>query len=69
MKAEDIKIGHWYMIHRYGFENGIKGKAVEVCGSLVVLKFFWGGFGRTKQAVNLDRLVGECERPGWFSNH
>jgi hypothetical protein len=70
MKTKDIKKNHWYMIESYGFERGIKGKAVDICGDYVTLKFYWGAiFFRTRQVVTVDRLIGECEKPSLFSNH
>ena len=69
LEAKDIKKNHWYIIDQYGFSYGIKGKAVDICGEFVTLKFYWGGPFRSRQVVNLNRLVGECEPAGLFSNH
>ena len=69
LEAKDIKKNKWYIIERYGFSTGIKGKAVDICGNYVTLKFYWGHPFRSKQVVELNRLVGECEPAGWFSNH
>ena len=69
MEAKDIKKNHWYMINSYGFSTGIKGKAVDVCGNYVTLKFYWGGLFRSRHVVELHRLVGECEKPSLFGNH
>jgi hypothetical protein len=70
MEAKDIKKNHWYMIESYGFSTGIKGKAVDVCGDYITLKFFWGDFlFRSRNVVNVKRLVGECGKPSLFGNH
>ena len=69
MEAKDIKKNHWYMIESYGFDTCIKGKAVDICGNYVTLKFYWGGIFRTRQVVKVDRLVGECAKPSLFSNY
>ena len=69
MKAEDIKVGHWYMIDEQPFLTGTKGKCVDVVGGkYAVLKFYWGGLTRSNQAIKISNIVGECRRPGWFSN-
>lgn len=68
-EINDIKRGKWYMIDQYGFTKGVKGKAVDVCGNYVVLKFYWGNPFRTRHIVELNRLVGECNPPSWFSNY
>lgn len=69
MEAKDIKKGHWYMIESYGFEHGVKGKAVDICGNYVTLKFYWGLPWRTRNVEHVRHLVGECEPPALFSNH
>lgn len=69
LEAKDIKKNKWYMIESYGCSTGIKGKAVDICGKYVTLKFYWGAPFRSRQVVELNRLVGECEPPGLFSNH
>lgn len=69
LEAKDIKINKWYMIDRYGFETSIKGRVIDVCGRYVTLKFYFDSPFITRQVVELSRLVGECEPPGWFSNH
>lgn len=69
IQAKDIKKGHWYMIYQYGYTKGIKGKAMDVCGDYVTLKFYWGNPFRSRQVVNIEDLVGECEPPSFFSNH
>lgn len=69
MEAKDIKKNHWYMIESYGYSVGIKGKAVDICGNYVTLKFYWGSLFRSRQVVELKNLVGECEKPALFGNH
>ena len=69
LEAKDIKKNKWYMIEQYGFSTGIKGRAVDICGKYVTLKFYWGNPFRSRQVVELNRLVGECEPPSLFSNH
>ena len=69
MEAKDIKINHWYMIRQYGFTSNIKGKAVDICENYVTLKFYWGGIYRTRQIVELHRLIAECNKPSLFSNY
>lgn len=69
LQEEDIIKNKWYMIGNYGYRTAIRGKAVDVCNGYVTLKFYWGGFFRTRQAVEIERLVGECEPPSFFSNY
>ena len=69
MKAEDIKIGKWYKIKSYGYSYGIRAKAVDVIGDIVVMKFYWGVPFRTRQGVEVDRILEECKKPSFFSNY
>lgn len=69
LEAKDIKKNKWYMIDNYGLSTNIKGKAVDICGNYVTLKFYWGSPFRSRQVVELNLFIGECEPPGWFSNY
>lgn len=69
MEAKDLIIGKWYVISEYGYSTNIRGKCVEVVGNVTYFKFFWGAPWRTVQDVSLRRIVGQCKRPGLFSNH
>ena len=69
MEAGEIKKHHWYMIESYGDTHGIKGQAVDVCGKYVTMRFYWGAPFRTRQAVKINSLIGECEKPALFSNN
>lgn len=69
MKADEIKVGKWYMIERYGFDRFIKGKCHEIIDDdYVVMKFFWGAPIRSKEVTKISNLLKECKRPPLFSN-
>ncbi len=69
LKIEDIKIGKWYMLRRYGYSDGIKAKVIEICEDYVIVKFYWGEPFRSRKVIHVGALIGECKRPCWFSNH
>lgn len=69
LEAKDIIKNKWYMIKAYGYEIGIKAKAVDVCGDYVTLKFYCGKTFRSREVVMLSDIVGECNPPSLFSNH
>jgi hypothetical protein len=69
MKTKDIKINKWYMIDRYGFSSFVKGRAVDITGNIITLKFYWGAPFRTNQCVEVGRIIGECKEPSFFSNY
>ena len=63
-------VGRWYVIGSYGFEACIKGKLIELLpNDMAIFKFYWGLPFRSKNAVELARITGECKRPGFFSNY
>lgn len=62
MDIKEIKIGKWYKIIHYGFSYGIKGKCVDVIGDKVILKFYWGLPLRTREAVNVNKILEECKK-------
>jgi len=78
MTIDEIQIGKWYTIVRYGQDskdsselNYIKGRCVGIKGKDVSLKFFanTGYPWRTTQVVHVTTILSETGRPGFMSNY
>jgi hypothetical protein len=68
MTSSELKIGKWYTIDNYGYADNIRAKCVDIVANIAYMKFYWGGITRSTIGIDIKRIVGQCKKPGLFSN-
>ena len=69
MRVKNIKKGKWYMMDHYELTCYIKCKVVDICGDVIIVKFYNCGLLRRRHAVKANKLIRECNAPSLFSNY